>query len=497
MRTHRPIIAGSLLALSMAAPGHALVKKVPIAPGSNQLVPYSPPYVPPQPPMDPGAPGISQRTSFSITLGFTITDPSVTANAIERSGANGVWTVLKTFGALKGFQQFTDYGDPIPTSAGTVSMIATTTRTGTVASRLSPDTRYCYRLRSMNANGSTTSGPRCVYTREYVTDATGQQITRSVSRVQLHLHTANATNAGTNDSVAVLLNAASSTISIPALNRTWIDSPRDDFERGADELFDLSTDHLSDLGDIQIISIQKSGGDAWCIAGFDLIVNNQSGTGFDAAHVLFSKSFASQPGGCLWLTDATPASNIFTVDFPQLRTTPGWYTFNPQPIPIIPLGQVKGVLESHLGDSFHGTAAYWGDSGSVNVTPQPLQNSLHVDVYFKAAVDNASNPDVHVWFDLVVTGGCQADGTLSLSIAPENVHVDASLGVLAAIGGAFECIGTVSGGATCIQSGVEDSVRAAFANLPSSGFTTHIDQCTNAPTLVWRVSSTGDIFLTL
>jgi hypothetical protein len=162
------------------------------------------------------------------------------------------------------------------------------------------------------------------------------------------------------------------------------------------------------------------------------------------------------------------------------------------------MGQVKGVLESHLGDSFHGTAAYWGDAGSVNVTPQPLQNSLHVDVYFKAEVDNASNPDVHVWFDLAVTGGCQADGTLDLSIDPENVHVDASLGVLAAIGGAFECIGTVSGGPTCIQSGVEDSVRAAFANLPSSGFVTDgIDQCESAPTLVWRVSSTGDIFLTL
>src|SRR5262249_10762450 len=34
--THRGIILGSLLALAVPAPGHALVKKVPIAPGSNQ-----------------------------------------------------------------------------------------------------------------------------------------------------------------------------------------------------------------------------------------------------------------------------------------------------------------------------------------------------------------------------------------------------------------------------------------------------------------------------
>src|SRR5262249_12400579 len=76
---------------------------------------------------------------------------------------------------------------------------------------------------------------------------------------------------------------ASTAISVPALNHTWLDLPGDDFQRGADELFDLSTDHLSDIGDIQIISIQASGDDAWCLAGFDLIVNDQSGSGFNPA----------------------------------------------------------------------------------------------------------------------------------------------------------------------------------------------------------------------
>src|SRR5262249_12400578 len=88
--THRGFTLGSLLALAIATPCHALVKKVPIAPGSTQLVPYSPPYTPPQPPMPPGTPVITQRTPFSISLGFIVDDPSVTANAIERSGADGV-----------------------------------------------------------------------------------------------------------------------------------------------------------------------------------------------------------------------------------------------------------------------------------------------------------------------------------------------------------------------------------------------------------------------
>src|SRR5262245_25388053 len=64
--SHRGLILGSLLVVAIAAPGHALVKKVPIAPGSSQLVPYSPPYTPPQPPMQPGSPVITQRTPFSI-----------------------------------------------------------------------------------------------------------------------------------------------------------------------------------------------------------------------------------------------------------------------------------------------------------------------------------------------------------------------------------------------------------------------------------------------
>jgi hypothetical protein len=154
------------------------------------------------------------------------------------------------------------------------------------------------------------------------------------------------------------------------------------------------------------------------------------------------------------------------------------------------------AIESRLGDSFHGSAAYWGASGAVDLTPEPGQSALHVDTYFMAAVDDAPDPDVHVWFDLVVSGGCQPDGTLTPSIDPVDVHDDASLGVLEAIAGAFECVGTGAAGATCIQSGVEDTVRAAFSSLSSSGFTMHgVGACQTDPTLAWRVTNTGDIVL--
>jgi hypothetical protein len=77
-----------------------------------------------------------------------------------------------------------------------------------------------------------------------------------------------------------------------------------------------------------------------------------------------------------------------------------------------------------------------------------------------------------------------------------DVHDDASLGVLEAIAGAFECVGTGAAGATCIQSGVEDTVRAAFSSLSSSGFTMHgVGACQTDPTRAWRVTNTGDIVI--
>ena len=62
----------------------------------------------------------------------------------------------------------------------------------------------------------------------------------------------------------------------------------------------------------------------------------------------------------------------------------------------------------------------------MNLTPKAAQNALHVDTYFKADVSDAPDPDVHVWFDLAVSGGCQPDGSLTLSIDPVDVKVDAS-----------------------------------------------------------------------
>jgi len=489
------ILLGIVLAIAATSPAHALVKKVPL-PGGNGYVPYSPPYIPPQPPQKPAAPYIGARTPYAISFGWWVLDTSVTASALERSTGNGIWTVIATYGVLSGPQQYTDGGPPPPIAVSTIRGL-TLTRAKSPSNSLTPDKRYCYRVRQTNSVGSTLSDVQCTYTRELPPlDDDGNRAPRSVSRLQLRLRTGTPANADTENPIAVLLNSATSLYAVPSGNRTWLDDPTDDFERGADHLYDLNTGGIRDIGDVQMISIQKSGSDHWCLAGFDLIVNNQTNDGSAAAGtVLFSQSFATQPGGCLWLTDATGNANIFTVSFEQLRAAPAWYTTNPRLLPIIPKQQIESQLASKLGHAFHGTSAYWGPNGSITVQTSGTQdNTMHVDVRFEAAVEDASNPDVRVTFDLVVSGGCQGDGTLTLAIEPENMRVDASLGTLAAIGGAFECIGTVSGGPTCIQTGVEDAIRDAFV-VPSAGFTSHdIAECvgSNAP---WILLNGGNIIL--
>ncbi len=352
-------------------------------------------------------------------------------------------------------------------------------------------------MRQTNSVGSTLSDVQCTYTREVPPlDSAGIPTPRSVSRLQIRLRTGSPANADTENPVAVLLNSATSLYAVPSGNRTWLDSPSDDFERNANELFDLNTSGISDMGDIQMISIQKSGNDHWCLAEFELIVNNQNNDGSALpGTVLFSQSFANQPGGCLWLTDATANANIFSVTFEQLRAAPAWYTTNPRLLTVVPKQQIVAQISSKLGHAFHGTNAYWGPKGSITVKNSGTQaNTMKVDVRFRAAVEDASNPDVKVTFDLVVSGGCQPDGTLSLAIEPVNISVNASLGTLAAIGGAFECIGTVSGGPTCIQDGVEDAVRDAF-EVPTTGFTkADVAECIDSSEQ-WELLGTGNVIL--
>jgi hypothetical protein len=276
---------------------------------------------------------------------------------------------------------------------------------------------------------------------------------------------------------------------IPSGNKTWINYSHDDFERGSDFTYDLSLDRIGEIGDINMISIQKSGGDAWCLAGFDLLVNGA---------VLFSRSFEAQPGGCQWLTNATSTSNIVTVSFPELRATPGWASFHPTIPPVFPPEEIVSRLESIVGNAIHGSALYWGElqgSEYLEVTKVPDQNALHVDLDLAASVDYAPNPSVDIQFDLMVSGGCTPDRRIALNIEPTNVKISADLSLGQSFAQFFECGITLDNPFGCIENGVAAKVRAAFS---APALTTLVDDaglCDDGQPHPWVVLQTGLIML--
>ena len=108
------------------------------------------------------------------------------------------------------------------------------------------------------STGVRRSTPTCRFT----TDGTG----RKAARVQLELHTGDVGDAGTDDSIQVVLSEASNT----GMNSTWVDYGRDDFERGDTFTYDLNLDEIPLLSDITRIRITKDGTDGWCLADFRL-----------------------------------------------------------------------------------------------------------------------------------------------------------------------------------------------------------------------------------
>jgi hypothetical protein len=282
-------------------------------------------------------------------------------------------------------------------------------------SALLPDTRYCYLVRPYNGNGQSSSPVSCGYTRD------GNDNT--VWRAELIVRTGDVDDAGTDDSVFVLLNSAAGNTQ-PGGNRTWLDYARDDFERGANHTYDLGLGSVGELGDITQITIGKTGDDGWCVRDFTLKVN-----GFD----LYTQDLSASAQGCLWLDTEGGHATTFSVDHATLRASPPWANYNEDAALLllafrgIPNEEVVSRIEGIVGDSVHGESLYWGHLHGAGVEASrgcpataPTCNSIHVDLDLAADVNNAPDPEVDVDFDLKFecTGG-------AITITTENVVIDA------------------------------------------------------------------------
>ncbi len=364
------------------------------------------------PPNPPQTVVVTGRTANSLSLVWHDRTQYEDGYRISRQSGN-TWVVVAETAPGSGFMTYED------------------------ASGLLPDTRYCYSVQAYNSRGRSSSPISCGYTRD------GNDNT--VWRAELVLQTADVEDAGTDDSVFVLLNSAAGNTS-PGGNRTWLDYARDDFERGANASYDLGLSSVGELGDITQITIGKTGDDGWCVQDFTLRVN-----GFD----VFQTDLRASPGGCLWLDTSDGHTNTFTVDHPTLRAHALWSQYREDYALFllaangIPNDEVVSRIESIVGDSIHGEALYWGHLYGAGVEARAgctagaaSCNVIHVDLDLAADVNNAPDPEVDIDFDLKFecSGG-------AINITTENVVIDAdsswfwevlSLGVMNLVDGEVE-----------------------------------------------------------
>jgi hypothetical protein len=268
-----------------------------------------------------------------------------------------------------------------------------------VHSGLQPDSKHCYRIQATGTHGTRNSSGVCRYT----TDGT----TRKAARIQVEFHTGNVEDAGTDDSISVLLND-------PGTNSTWVDYGRDDFERNDTFTYDLGLERIEFLSDITRIRLQKVGTDGWCLADFRLLVNGQP---------VYQENFHSLPGGCRWIDGNDGHQPFHEVPHATLRANAAWQSYMEPPFfsldisayPLItatvsvPRIETESRIESMMGDLIHGTQAHWGDRHGpryVEASWGGFPQRLDVDLDLEASVDYWWDPELDIDFDLKFDARC-------------------------------------------------------------------------------------------
>ena len=383
--TMAAVSMGLIAALTTVPVAWSLPKLGPIGPGTTGPVIVIEDLPPTAPSLD-----VMTREATAITLLVTDHATDEQGYELQRRPADdsNPWTPIATWGPQTGQFQYTNTG-------------------------LQPDSVYCYRMRIFNNKGSKFSPQYCAYTLD------GKAY--DVWRAQIIFHTADRSDAGTDDSIYVQLNGSAN--ALPGGNWTWLDYARDDFERGDTFAYDLNLDGIGELGDINQIYIGKQGDDGWCLADFALKVNGIE---------VYNQDFSGLPGGCRWIDEDDGHFWAYVVPHATLRAHPAWANYNHTAalftlgLAGIPNAEIVSRLESMTGDMIHDNELYWGDisGAAVEVTrgcPAGVEPcpTIHVDLDLAADVFGP-DPGVDVDFDL--TFACD-NGILS--VTSSNVVIDA------------------------------------------------------------------------
>jgi hypothetical protein len=266
----------------------------------------------------PASFAVGHRTSNTVSMGWQeVGSPTNPQTRVYRQKYDlhgnpvGPSTLIKTFDYLpKGPASFVD------STANTID--------GTGPD---PDRLTCYQLvaASGDCSGYSQGGPVCVTTPPACT-YTQAVVPHKVGRLQLRIKVSSAsTAAAPGDRIQVRLQSPYypyAPTPFPRGNSTWLDSTQRDFVSSSNITYDLKLSRISDLSDINQITIATPDDDWLCINEVELLADNTP---------VFFKSFGADGVGCqgVYKSDTLDIGEQLTIPFHELRQSPLWQNFNP------------------------------------------------------------------------------------------------------------------------------------------------------------------------
>jgi hypothetical protein len=210
-----------------------------------------------------------------------------------------------------------------------------------------------------------------------------------VWRLQVRTTTANVEDAGADGSVYIQLNDNDKVFKL--------DLGHDDRERKAVEAYDVISQNIVKIKDIQKLRIFTNSDDGWGIAKLEILVNNS---------VIFAKSFSPVK----WLEKEGAQTPEIVFASAALRQHANWKLagkpvtfFNPPTF--LSAQTLEQMVESWFGDLTDHSDVDWGEKfGKGYVEAKRTNgNTVHFDLDMLYDLDGPFNPEVDIDFDLEFT----------------------------------------------------------------------------------------------
>lgn len=218
-----------------------------------------------------------------------------------------------------------------------------------------------------------------------------------VYRIELRLITAGGEWDGTDNEVFVQLNGNDDIY--------FLDYGRDDLNRNSDQRFDIISDHIRIIRDINFIKFGVKKNDQWGIKRVELYLNNSS-------QPVFSKAYNPK----VVINKTQGQHDQFLISSADLRSNASWQSINQNrgltalPVPV-KFATINSIVESMIGNQIHHSGnsnLQWGSTDDKNTVwgdwvegSYMNATTLHFDLDLEYAIPGSPDAEIDVDFDLV------------------------------------------------------------------------------------------------